>query len=153
MGFSNIFNGGGNQTQSAGTAIGSNSALPNTNAGVQNAAANISTGAGAGINSLGNANLNNASTTVLGMGIGSNPAAAAQMQALKNQQQSILNQQNQQQQQAQQGQNPSTLQQVGKGITGALSGFGQGAAAGSMFGPIGTLIGGGLGALGNIFGS
>jgi hypothetical protein len=145
MGFSNIFNGGGNQTQSAGTAIGTNTSLPNTNTGIQNAAANISTGAGAGINSLGNAGLNNASTTVLGMGIGSNPAAAAQMQALKDQQQNILNQQNTQQQQMQ-PEGPSTMQQVGK----ALGGVGQIA---GMFGPIGSLIGGGLGALGNIFSS
>jgi hypothetical protein len=154
MGFSNIFNGGGNQTQGIGTAIGSNNSLPTTNAGIQNAAANISTGAGAGINSLGNASLNNASTTVLGMGLGSNPAAAQQMQQLKNQQQSILNQGPQQQQgmQQQQGQqNQSTLQQIGSGLTGALNGFSQGSSIGGMFGPVGSLIGGGIGALGSLF--
>jgi hypothetical protein len=140
MGFSNIFNGGGNQTQMAGTAIGTGYNLPTTTAGIQNAASQIPSTPSAGINSLGNASLNNASTTALGMGIGSNPLAAAQMQQLQQQQQNLI-----------EDGSSNGGRNVGQRIGGALGGFGQGAMAGSMFGPVGALIGGGIGALGNIF--
>jgi hypothetical protein len=141
MGFSDIFNGGGNQTQMAGTAIGTGYNLPTTNAGIQNAASQLPSTPSAGINSLGNASLNTASTTALGMGLGSNPVAAQQMQQLQEQQQKIMEEN---------GSN-NNGRNVGQRISGALGGFGQGAMAGSMFGPVGALIGGGIGALGNIF--
>jgi hypothetical protein len=144
MGFSDIYNGQASSTPaSSGTALGV--PMPSTISGVQNAASSINTSApGASVSSLSNPALNNASTTTLGMGIGSNPLAAQQMQNLQDQQNTLVNQQNS----AGGGGNTSS---VGGKIGGALQGFGQGAQIGGMFGPIGGLIGGGLGAIGSLF--